>query len=140
MWLSAAVEIRCKWLVDDDGQVSDIINPPLIINNLHNPRIIQSNPIQSLSYRVRQTLVIRRCFFGSHQIDCVNIPDVYENVFMTMALGSVKSAISAAIDVPLLTASSETVKIAHTEILTPAHKRNGYSLANEPIPTRSPSN
>ena len=71
MWLSAAVEIKCKWLVDDDGQVSGIINPPLIINNRHNPRIIQSNPIQSLSYRVRQTLVMRRCFFGSHQIDCV---------------------------------------------------------------------
>ena len=116
MRLSGAVEIKCKWLVDDDGQVSGIINPPLIINNRHNPRIIQSNPIQSLSYRARQTLVMRRCFFGAHQIDCVNIPDVYENVLMDMALESVKPAISAAIDVPLLTASSETAKIAHTEL------------------------
>ena len=76
-------------------------------------------------------------FFGSHQIDCVNIPDGYENVFMTMAVESVRPAISAAIDVSLLARSSETAKFAHTEILTPAHKRNGYSVANEPIPTRS---
>ena len=137
MWLSAAVEIKCKWLVDDDGQVSGIINQPLIINNLHNPGIVQSIPIQSLPYRVRQTLVIRRCFFGSHQIDCVNIPDVYENVFMTMAAESVRPAISAAIDVSLLARSSETAKFAHTEISTHAKKRNSYSVANEPIPTRS---
>ena len=51
------------------------------------------------------------------------MPDVYENVFMTMALESVKPAISAAIDVALLTASSETAKIAHTELLTHAHKK-----------------
>ena len=76
-------------------------------------------------------------FFGSHPIDCVNIPDVYENVFMTMALESVKPAISAAIDVTLLTGSSETVKIAHTELLTHAQKRNSYRVANEPVPTRS---
>ena len=56
---------------------------------------------------------------------------------MDMALESVKPAISAAIDVALLTASSETAKIAHTELLTHAHKRNSYSVANEPIPTRS---
>ena len=76
-------------------------------------------------------------FFGSHQIDCVNIPDVYQNVFMTMALESVKPAISAAIDVSLLARSSETAKFAHTEISTHAKKRNSYSVANEPIPTRS---
>ena len=36
---------------------------------------------------------------------------------------ALKPAISAAIDVPLLTGSSETVKIAHTELLTHAHKK-----------------
>ena len=62
-------------------------------------------------------------FFGSHQIDCVNIPDVYENVFMTMAVESVRPAISAVIDVSLLARSSETAKFAHTELLTHAHKK-----------------
>ena len=76
-------------------------------------------------------------FFGSHQIDCVNIPDVYENVFMTMALESVKPAISAAIDVPLLARSSETLKIAHNELLTHSQTRNSYRVATEPVPTKS---
>ena len=56
---------------------------------------------------------------------------------MTDKCVALKPAISAAIDVPLLTGSSETVKIAHTELLTHAQKRNSYSVANEPIPTRS---
>ena len=51
------------------------------------------------------------------------MPDGYENVFMTMALESVKPAISAAIDAPLLARSSETAKFAHTKLLTHAHKK-----------------
>ena len=50
---------------------------------------------------------------------------------------ALKPAISAAIDVPLLARSSETAKIAHTELLTHAQKRNSYRVANEPVPTRS---
>ena len=56
---------------------------------------------------------------------------------MDMALESVTPGISAAIDVALLARSSETAKIAHTELLTHAQKRNSYRVANEPVPTKS---